>query len=99
MAQQVFAYIVHKDGVPDDTALEMIAAARKLDPDASVAAVVAGNGAELDAVCNELAASFPEVWKIDNEVLAYVNAEMLRPLLLRILAGYLGLRTRHQRIG
>lgn len=85
MAQQVFAYIVHKDGVPDDTALEMIAAARKLDPDASVAAVVAGNGAELDAVCNELAASFPEVWKIDNEVLAYVNAEMLRPLLLRIL--------------
>jgi len=85
MAQQVFAYIIHKDGVPDDTALEMIAAARRLDPDASVAAVVAGTGAKLDGVCNELVSSFSEVWKIDNEALAYVNAEVLRSLLVRIL--------------
>jgi len=85
MAQQVFAYIIHKDGVPDDTALEMIAAARRLDPDASVAAVVAGTGANLDGVCNELVSSFSEVWKIDNEALAYVNAEVLRSLLVRIL--------------
>jgi len=83
MAQQVFAYIIHKDSVPDDTALEMIAAARKLDPDASVAAVIAG--ADLDAVCNELASSFSEVWKIDDEALAYVNAEVLRSLLVLIL--------------
>ncbi|MGB6009925.1 MAG: electron transfer flavoprotein subunit alpha/FixB family protein [Desulfobacterales bacterium] len=85
MAQQVFAYIIHKNGVADDTALEMIAAARKLDPDASVAAVITGAGAELDAVCNELVSSFSEVWKIDNEALAYVNAEVLRSLLVRIL--------------
>jgi electron transfer flavoprotein alpha subunit len=85
MAQQVFAYIIHKDGIPDDTVLEMIAAARKLDPDASVTALVAGAGAELDAVCNELVSSFSEVWKIDNEALAYVNAEVLRSLLVRIL--------------
>ena len=85
MAQQVFAYIIHKDGVPDDTALEMIAAARRLDPDASVAAVVAGTGAKLDGVCNELVSSFSEVWKIDNQALAYVNAEVLRSLLVRIL--------------
>jgi len=85
MAQQVFAYIIHKDGVPDDTALEMIAAARRLDPDALVAAVVAGTGAKLDGVCNELVSSFSEVWKIDNEALAYVNAEVLRSLLVRIL--------------
>lgn len=85
MAQQVFAYIIHKDGVPDDTALELIAAARRLDPDASVAAIVAGTGAKLDGVCNDLASSFSEVWKIDNEALAYVNAEVLRSLLVRIL--------------
>ncbi len=85
MAQQVFAYIIHKDSVPDDTALEMIAAARKLDPDASVVAVIAGADAELEAVCNELVSSFSEVWKIDNEALAYVNAEVLRSLLVRIL--------------
>ena len=78
MAQQVFAYIIHKDGVADDTALELIAAARKIDPDASVTAVIAGAGAELDAVCNELVSSFTEVWKIDNEALAYVNAEVIR---------------------
>jgi electron transfer flavoprotein alpha subunit len=85
MAQQVFAYIIHKDGVADDTALEMIAAARKLDPDTSVAAVIAGAGAGFDAVCNELASSFSEIWKIDNKALAYANAEMLRSLLVRIL--------------
>jgi electron transfer flavoprotein alpha subunit len=85
MAQQVFAYIIHKDGVPDDTALELIAAARRLDPDASVAAIVAGTGAKLDGVCNDLVSSFSEVWKIDSEALAYVNAEVLRSLLVRIL--------------
>jgi len=87
MAQQIFAYILHKDGVIDDTALELITAAAKLNPEASLAAVVAGSGAELDAVCNEAAASYPEVWKIDNQALAYVNAEVLRGLLVRILPG------------
>jgi electron transfer flavoprotein alpha subunit len=85
MSQQVFAYIIHKDGVVDDTALEMIAAAGKLDPDALVTAVVAGTGAELSAVCDEVASSFSEVWKIDNDALAYVDAEVLRGLLVRIL--------------
>lgn len=85
MARQVFAYIIHKDGVADDTALEMIAAAGKIDPDASVTAVVAGACSELESVCNEVASSFAEVWKIDNKALAYVNAEVLRPMLVRIL--------------
>ena len=85
MAQQVFAYIIHKDGIVDDTALELLSAAGKLDPNASITAVVAGVGAELDAVCNEVAASFAEVWKIDNQTLAYINAEVLRGLLVRIL--------------
>ena len=85
MAQQVFAYIIHKNGVVDDTALEMITAAGKLDKDASVTAVIAGSGAELDGVCKDVASSFAEVWKIDNEALAYINAEMIRPILTRIL--------------
>ncbi|MEE8553569.1 MAG: electron transfer flavoprotein subunit alpha/FixB family protein [Desulfobacterales bacterium] len=85
MARQVFAYIIHKDGVTDDTALELVAAAEKLDPDASITAVVAGAVAELDAACNEVASSFAEVWKIDDEALAHVNAEVLRGMLVRIL--------------
>jgi len=85
MAQQVFAYVIHKNGVVDDTALEMITAAGRLNSDVSVTAVIAGSGAELDGVCKVVASSFSEVWKIDNEALAYINAEMIRPMLTRIL--------------
>lgn len=85
MAQQVFAYILHKGGVADDTALELVTAAGKLDPEASVTAVVLGSGADLDAVCAEVAKSYGEVWKIDHEALFYPNAEVIRGLLLRIL--------------
>jgi electron transfer flavoprotein alpha subunit len=85
MTQPVFAYIVYEDGVADDTALEMLTAAAKLNPEASISAIVAGSGAGLDAVCNEIAASYAQVWKIDNEALAYVNAEVMRGMLVRIL--------------
>jgi electron transfer flavoprotein alpha subunit len=85
MAQQVFAYIIHKNGVVDDTAFEMITAAGKLDADASVTAVIAGSGAELDGVFKDVSSSFAEVWKIDNEALSYINAEVIRPMLTRIL--------------
>ena len=85
MAQQVFAYIIHKNGIVDDTALEMITAAGKLNTDASVTAVIAGTGAELDGVCKDVKSSFAEVWKIDDEALAHINAEVIRPMLTRIL--------------
>ena len=85
MAQQIFAYILHKDGTEDDTALELIAAAGALNPEAPVTALVAGSGAELDAVCRNIGSSFDEVWKIDNDALAYVNAEVVRPSLVRIV--------------
>lgn len=83
---QYFAYITHKDGVADDTALELVSAAKKLSAD-SVTAVVTGSGADLDTVCNEMAASYNEVWKIDNEALAYPNAEAVRKALVNILPG------------
>lgn len=85
MAQQVFAYIVHKEGIADETALEMITAAKKIYPDVSLTAIVTGSGTDLDAVCTEAASSYPKVWKIDNEALAYPNAEVIRELLVRIL--------------
>ncbi|UCF90361.1 MAG: electron transfer flavoprotein subunit alpha/FixB family protein [Desulfobacterales bacterium] len=85
MAGQVFTYIVHKEGVADDSALELMAAAGKIYPEASVAAIVTGSGAHLDAVCDAMAASYPEVWKIDQDVLAYPNAEVIRRLLVNIL--------------
>ena len=85
MAAQVFAYIEHKNGVADDTALELISAASKINPDGSATAIVTGAGADLDAVCSELAASYAEVWKFDSEALAYPNAEAIRKLLAAIL--------------
>ena len=80
---QIFAYIVHKDGVADDTALELLTAAKKIDPAASVTAIVTGHGSELDAVANEMAKAYNEVWKFDHPALAYPNAELVRPLLVK----------------
>ena len=85
MARQIFAYIVYKDGVADDSALELVAAAQKIDPEASVTAVVTGSGADLDKICNEMAASYKEVIKIDNDALAYPNAEVVRKALVNII--------------
>jgi electron transfer flavoprotein alpha subunit len=85
MAGQVFAYITHKAGKADDSARELVVAAGKIYPDAPVTAIVTGSGPELDAVCNEAAASYKEVWKFGNEALAYPNAEAIRKLLVNIL--------------
>jgi len=85
MAGQVFAYIGHKAGKADDTAQELVIAARKINPDSSPTAIVVGAGAELDAVCSEVATSYKEVWKFDNEALAYPNAEAIRKLLVSAL--------------
>jgi electron transfer flavoprotein alpha subunit len=82
---RIFAYIVHKAGVVDDSAAELIAAARKIDAVASPVAVVTGWGAELDAVCETLRASYGEVWKVANEALAYPNAELVRNALVKVV--------------
>lgn len=82
---RIFAYIVHKGGVADDSAAELVAAAGKIDAAQSPTAVVAGWGAELDAVCETLRSSFAEVWKIANEGLAYPNAELVRKALANVL--------------
>ena len=82
---RIFAYIVHKGGVADDSAFELAAAARKIDAAASPTAILTGWGAELDAACNSLCASYPEIWKIANKALAYPNAELVRKALLKVL--------------
>jgi len=85
MAGQIFAYITHKTGKADDSALELATAAGKIYPEASTTAIVTGAGADLDAVCNEVAQSYKEVWKFDHEALAYPNAEAIRKLLVSVL--------------
>ena len=82
---RIFAYIEHNGGVADDTAAELIAAARKLDPSASPVAIAIGLGPELDSVCESLRAGYAEVWKIANDALAYPNAELVRQALVKVL--------------
>jgi electron transfer flavoprotein alpha subunit len=82
---RIFAYIVHKAGVADDSAAELIAAAKKLDPAATPTAVVIGWGPDCETVCSTLRASYGEIWRIANEALAYPNAELIRKALVKVL--------------
>ncbi len=81
MGQQIFTYIIHKNGVADDSALELVSAAKKIDANASITAVVIGSGGHLDTVCNEMASSYEEVWKIDNDALSYPTPKLLEACL------------------
>jgi electron transfer flavoprotein alpha subunit len=82
---RIFAFITHKGGVVDDSADELFAAAKKIDAAAAPTAIGTGWGAELDDACDNLCASFPEVWELANEALAYPNAELVRQALARVL--------------
>ena len=42
----IYAFITHKGGVADDSALELVAAAKKIDAGAAVTAIVTGSGAD-----------------------------------------------------
>jgi len=85
MALHIYSYILHNEGVIDDTALELVTAAKEIDPGASNTAIVVGSGAHCDAICNKAVQSYPEVWKIDDEAFSYPDAEVIRRLLIRII--------------
>ncbi len=82
---RIFCYIAHKGGIVDDSATELAAAARKIDPAGSAIALVTGFGPDLDAACRQLSASFTEIWKVAHEALSYPNAEVVRQALATIL--------------
>jgi len=85
MTARIFAYVAHKRGVPDEAALESLAAAKQIDGTASPTAVVTGSGSDLDAVCKSLQSSYGEIWKLSDEALAYPNAELVRKALMTVL--------------
>jgi electron transfer flavoprotein alpha subunit len=96
---RIFAYIVHKAGMADDSAAELIAAATKIDSAASPTAIVTGWGADLDAVCSNLRTSYSEIWKIAHETLAYPNAELIRKALVKLLPPGSVLLVSHEHFG
>jgi electron transfer flavoprotein alpha subunit len=85
MSRQIFAYIEHHSGVLDDSALELVNAAKKVDPEATVTALVFGSGSELEQVSQEAAKTYPAVWKVEHSELTHPNAEIIRGLLLNLL--------------
>ena len=84
MMPRIFAYIAHRDGIVDDSAAELLTAAKKIDTAASPAAIVVG-GAGLDAACDSLPYSYSEIWKVANVNLVYPNSELVRQALVSIL--------------
>ncbi len=83
MAGKVFTYIAHKQGVAEDSALELAAAAKKIAADGGAVAIVVGSN--IGALCTEMAKSYKEVWKIENPALAHPNAEVIRKVLVKVL--------------
>ena len=96
---RIFAYIVHKGGIVDDSAFELAASARKIDAAASPTAILSGWGADLDSACNNLGASYSEIWKIANQDLAYPNAELVRKALQKVLPSNSILLVAHEHFG
>ena len=82
---QIFAYIDHFEGQAADSALELLTAAKRIDAQAGITAVVCGSGSELDQVCTQMGKHYPQVWKVDKTDIAYPNAEILRGYLVNIL--------------
>lgn len=96
---RIFAYIVHKSGLAADSAAELAAAARAIDVAAPLTAILTGWGEDLDTACDSLRASYPEVWKIASEALAYPNAELVRTALVRVLPSDSILLVAHDHLG
>jgi electron transfer flavoprotein alpha subunit len=82
---QIFAYILHKGELLDDTAAELRVAAAKIDPQAKVTAIVTGADAALEGACKAAAGIYPEVWKVSHGALSYPNAEIVRKALANVV--------------
>jgi electron transfer flavoprotein alpha subunit len=99
MTARIFAYVAHKGGVPDDSAAELLAAARKIDAEAKPTALVCGWGSDVGSACEALQVSYEEIWKIANENLSYPNAELIRQALTAVVPPHSILLLPHNHFG
>jgi electron transfer flavoprotein alpha subunit len=99
MATQVFALITHAAGKADDAAAELSTAVRSLFPDREAVALIMGTGPELASAAREAAAWFSQVWSFDQANLAYPNAELLRPLMAKVIPAGSAVVLAHSTLG
>ena len=98
MDAKVFVFVAHTDGKADDSALELVD--RRPEPVSRLHARRSRRGLRRRTPCaRKSAASFGEVWKFDQAALAYPNAELLRPLLVKVLPAGATLLLAHNTFG
>jgi len=85
MTDQIFGYISHKNGAVEDSAYEIITAAKKINAGASVTAIVVGGDEAVNKVCSAIGSTYSNIWKISGKNFEYPNAELIRALLVKIL--------------
>lgn len=95
----IFTYITHKKGVADDSALELIAAAKVIDSDCKPTAIILGSSADVAQVAAEMAKSYTEVITVGNDALNYPNAEVYRKVLGALLPANALLLVPHDTFG
>ena len=81
----IFVYINHKDGQLNDSAFELINAAKKIDDSAKIIALVFGNSTDAEKIAIEASKIYKEVFKIAGDTFAYPNAEIIRKALLNFM--------------
>ena len=82
---RIFVYLQQRAGVVDDSAAELLAAAKRIDANTSPTAILAGSGADLESACSAVRPLYGEIWRVSNDALAYPNAELVRQALVAIL--------------
>jgi len=82
---RIFTYIQHNGGVVDDSAGELLAAAKAIDKNVLPTAILSGCGTDLEAACGAVRPLYRETWKVNHEALSYPNAEVVRQALVAIL--------------
>lgn len=82
---RIFTYVQQRGGVVDDSAAELLAAAKRIEANTSATAILSGSGPDLEAACSAVRPLYGEIWRVSNEALAYPNAELVRQALVAIL--------------
>jgi electron transfer flavoprotein alpha subunit len=81
----IYAYITHKGGVADDSALELVAAAKKIDAGAPSPPSLPVRAPTLTKCRMRWPPLMPSAQVQQLDALAYPNAEVIRKLLVNVL--------------
>ena len=86
MIPRIFAFIAQSGDVLDvDPAVQLSAAAKRIDASTPLTAVVMGEGPKFEETCKELRAIYQEVWRISHSSLEHLTPESVAAVLPKVL--------------